>query len=411
MNKNEKPAATCDVAVIGAGPAGSMAAAVLKAAGLSVQVFEATRFPRFVIGESLLPRCMDLLADVDLLDVAAAQNYQRKIGAVFLWEDKRQEFNFTDQFSEGWSYTWQVPRAHFDNILATAVAERGVPIFFEHKVTSVKVGTAPELTVESAGGDVSRVSTRFIVDASGYGRVLPRLLDLHADSTQPMRQACFTHVKGDQRPPGIDGGRIWVISNSVDAWTWIIPFSNGITSVGCVGAPEYFEQFSGSPNEVLRAIIAASSFGRSRLSNAEFLFDAREIKNYAVGVKRLYGEGFCLVGNATEFLDPVFSSGVTLALESGNVGAKLVARQLHGEKVDWEREYSEHMRQGIDVFRTYVEGWYDGTLAKIFRADAPPTKFKQMICSVLAGYVWDKANPFVAQHQRKVQQLAQMLEA
>jgi flavin-dependent dehydrogenase len=161
----------------------------------------------------------------------------------------------------------------------------------------------------------------------------------------------------------------------------------------------------------LRAIIAASSFGRSRLSNAEFLFDAREIKNYAVGVKRLYGEGFCLVGNATEFLDPVFSSGVTLALESGNVGAKLVARQLHGEKVDWEREYSEHMRQGIDVFRTYVEGWYDGTLAKIFRADAPPTKFKQMICSVLAGYVWDKANPFVAQHQRKVQQLAQMLEA
>jgi flavin-dependent dehydrogenase len=114
------------------------------------------------------------------------------------------------------------------------------------------------------------------------------------------------------------------------------------------------------------------------------------------------------VGNATEFLDPVFSSGVTLALESANRAAKTLIRQLRGEAVDWETDYASYMKRGIDVFRTYVTRWYDGTLPRIFFAPDANEPVKRMICSVLAGYVWDDSNPFVAQHRRKVAQLARL---
>jgi flavin-dependent dehydrogenase len=403
------PRPKCDVAVIGAGPAGVLCSAVLHRAGLDVQVFEAQAFPRFVIGESLLPHCMDLLSDVGLLDAAAAQGYQEKFGALFLWEDCRQDFLFAEQFTKGWDYTWQVPRAHFDNVLATTLAARGVPIFFEHKVEAVSVDAEPRLTVTSKTGEATEVHARFIVDASGYGRVLPRLLDLHKPSDFPPRKACFTHVRGDQYTNTPDGRRIWVISNSADAWTWVIPFSNGVTSVGVVGAPEFFANFPGNPNEALRGIIASNKLSKDRLESLEFLFDAREITAYAVGVKRVYGDRFCLVGNATEFLDPVFSSGVTLAMESGHRAGTLIAQELAGTAVDWETDYAQYLASGTDVFRTYVEGWYDGTLAKIFRSPNPPEKFKRMICSVLAGYVWDRSNPFVAEHRRKLRQLAQLV--
>jgi flavin-dependent dehydrogenase len=146
-----------------------------------------------------------------------------------------------------------------------------------------------------------------------------------------------------------------------------------------------------------------------RLRHAEFELAPREISNYACAVKSLHGPGFALVGNATEFLDPVFSSGVTLALESANRASKTLIRQLRGEPVDWEADYAGYMKRGIDVFRTYVSTWYDGSLPRILYSLKSPDTVKKMICSVLAGYVWDETNPFVAQHQRKVAQVARLV--
>src|SRR5690606_4167261 len=123
-----------------------------------------------------------------------------------------------------------------------------------------------------------------------------------------------------------------------------------------------------------------------------------------------YGNGFVLTGNVTEFLDPIFSSGVTLATVSAQTAAKLVVKHLNGEPVDWEKDYKEHLMQGVDVFRTYVNAWYDGTLFKIFFADVKNDTFKRQICSVLAGYVWDMSNPFVRNHERSVNSLAHYLE-
>ncbi|HMJ45759.1 MAG TPA: hypothetical protein VK498_00420, partial [Ferruginibacter sp.] len=120
--------------------------------------------------------------------------------------------------------------------------------------------------------------------------------------------------------------------------------------------------------------------------------------------------GFVLTGNVTEFLDPVFSSGVTLATVSSQLAANLVIRKLKGEEIDWNKEYTEPMMQGINTFRSYVMAWYEGTLDTIFFVDKPNLNIKNMICSVLAGYVWDLSNPYVKHHTTALTKLARLIQ-
>ena len=395
MSEALRPAARYDVAIIGAGPAGTTTAALLEASGLDVAIFERSRFPRFSIGESLLPICNDVLYDAKLFDLVAAQGYQVKTGAVFLRGDERCEFDFAQKFGNGANWTWQVPRAEFDNVLAEGVRARGVPIFFEHGVTEVRVD----------------VEARFIVDASGFGRVLPRLLDLERPSDQPRRMALFTHVRGDRRPEGPNAGRIFVVIHQKDVWIWIIPFSDGRTSVGVVASPEWFESLPEDPTARLRAAIAVDPGARERLAATEFLFEPRSMVGYSAAARQIFGEGYCLVGNATEFLDPVLSSGVSLALSSARCAAGAIVRQLAGETVDWQTDYSDYMERGIDTFRSYVNGWYDGTFHEICFARPGNEQIKSMICGALAGYVWNLENPFVREHKRKLAQVLRLVRA
>ena len=406
----KSPASSYDVTVIGAGPAGTISAALLKAAGLDVAIFERTQFPRFVIGESLLPICNDVLTDAKLFDHVESQGYQVKTGAVFLRGEDICEYDFSQQFTDGATWTWQVPRAEFDNVLATGVQEAGVPIFFEHTINDVEVGESPQLKVAGPDGDTTDVRSRFIVDASGYGRVLPRILDLDRPSEQPRRRALFTHVTGDNRPKGPDSGRIWVIIHREDVWIWIIPFADGRTSVGVVAPPDFYNDLPDEPEDCLRTIIESNANAKGRLSDVDLTFDPISIENYSIGIKQLFGDGYCIVGNATEFLDPVFSSGVALAMQSARTSSDLIIRQLNGGTVDWQVDYADFMTRGIDTFRTFVNAWYDCTLHKIFFAPNVNQEFKSMICSALAGYVWDLENPFVRNHDRKLQQLLKLVE-
>ncbi len=398
---------SCDVLVIGAGPAGSTSAALLQQAGYSAVVVEKQKFPRFVIGESLLPHCMDLLDEAKLLDAVRARNFIVKRGALFLRGDERADFNFAEQFTKGWDHTWQVPRADFDKTLADAVEARGVPIAYEHEVIAADFSGAPKVTIADARGKQQTITSRFVIDASGYGRVLPRLLDLEVPSTLPPRKAVFTHLRGDKRDGGPEQNRIWIVTVAPGGWVWIIPFSDGTTSFGIVGGPEVFANLPTDHVECLRTLIASDK-NFNRLRETEFIFEPRVIGGYSCSVKQLHGPGYCLVGNATEFLDPVFSSGVTLALESANRASNTLIRQLRGEAVDWAVDYASYMARGIDVFRTFVMAWYEGTLPKIIFQPRSSDSIRRMICSVLAGYVWDESNPFVAQHQRKVAQVARL---
>ena len=399
-----------DVLIIGAGPAGSSAAALLQREGFKLLVVEKQQFPRFVIGESMLPSSMSWLKEAGLLDAVEKQMFMRKNGAVFLRGDEICNFDFSSQFTDGFQYTYQVPRAEFDKALADAVAARGVEILYRHGVTAVNFEpTHATATVEKPDGTKFEVKAKFIMDCSGYGRVLPRLLDLESPSTFPNREALFTHVTGDLRPAEREEGKIWVCIHPGGAWIWIIPFSNGKTSVGVVASAEFFKQYPGESDAQLRAILLSDPNSAKRLAKMEFAMPAQRISGYACSVKQLFGDRYALVGNATEFLDPVFSSGVSLAFASANRASKVLTRQLRGETVDWQADYADYVMQGINTFRSYVSAWYDDKLPQIFFTTNRNPDIMRQICSVLAGYVWDKSNPYVAQPERALPLLAKIV--
>ena len=400
-----------DILIIGAGPAGCVAAALVRKAGLNARIVDRAKFPRFVIGESLLPRCMDHFEEAGFLEALKQQGYQVKHGAVFLKGEDRCDFQFKEQFTKGYDWAWQIPRDHFDNVLANEIQKQGVPIDFETTVTNVTFNGSDSITtVAEKDGNERQIEARFVIDSSGYGRVLPRLLDLNIPSDLPKRNTLFTQFKDAKRPDNEDADRIVVVSHTDNVWIWIIPFSNGYTSVGFVGDPSFFKDREGSIEEQFRSMLANEPKTCTRFADAEMRFDPVMINDYSVSVKQLYGDGFALTGNASEFLDPVFSAGVTFATETGSIAAKLACRQLRGETIDWDSEYVKPVQDGIDVFRTYINGWYDGTLHKIFFADNPGQENKNMICSVLAGYVWDLKNPYVTKHKRRVETLARVIE-
>jgi flavin-dependent dehydrogenase len=401
-----------DVLIIGAGPAGAAAASSLQREGVRLLVVEKHRFPRFVIGESLLPYCMDLLQEAGLLDCLMEQQFMQKNGAVFHQAGAHCNFDFSAQFTEGWKYTWQVPRSDFDKALADAVAARGVEIRYGHGVSAVSFDDhCAMVTTDRPEGGQRTVTAKFVLDCSGFGRVLPRLLNLEEPSHLPKREALFAHVTGDRRPEGREEGKIWACTHPDGAWLWIIPFSNGRTSVGAVAEPEFFAKYPADPEARLRAILSTDPSAGPRLAGMEIVFGPELISGYSCAVKQLFGPRYALVGNATEFLDPIFSSGVTLALASANRAAKVLARQLRGEPVNWQADYADYVMQGINTFRTYVSAWYDGTLRDIFFSAGANRDIMRQVCSVLAGYVWDSSNPYVTQPERALPLLVKVVQA
>ncbi len=396
-----------DVLVIGAGPAGTVAASIVNKAGFKVKIVEKQLFPRFVIGESLLPRCMEALTEAGFLEAVKAKGFQEKFGAKFVKNGKICDYFFADQFTKGWSWTWQVPRAEFDKTLADTVEQMGVPVSYETTVTAIDFnGSNSVTTVEDKQGNQSTIEARFIIDGSGYGRVIPRLFKLDRPSNLPPRKALFSHTADVNRSMSDEPNRITIVVHEPGVWIWIIPFSNGITSLGFVGDLDFFKQYTGSNEEQLRALIASQPYISERFKDAEFLFEPRVLESWSTTTDKFYGDGFVLTGNVTEFLDPVFSSGVTLATVSSQLAAHLVIRKLNGEAIDWEKEYTEPMMQGVDTFRSYVTTWYEGTLDIIFFADDQDPLIKSQICSVLAGYVWDTTNPYVKNHSTALHKLA-----
>ena len=400
-----------DVLVIGAGPAGTVAASIVHQAGFKVKIIEKQRFPRFVIGESLLPRCMEALTEAGFMDALKEKGFQEKFGAKFVKNGKICDYFFADQFTPGWNWTWQVPRADFDKTLADTVEKMGVPIFYETAVTGITFnGSDSVTTIKDIEGNISEIEARFIIDGSGYGRVIPRLFNLDKPSNLAPRKALFTHTVDLNRSMDEEPNRITIVVHKPGVWVWVIPFSNGVTSVGFVGDPDFFKLLEDDAEKMLRELIAAEPYLADRLKGVDFLFDPRILESWSTTTEKFYGDGFVLTGNVTEFLDPIFSSGVTLATVSSQKAANLVIRTLKGEDVNWEEDYTKYLLQGINTFRSYVTAWYEGTLDTIFFAEKQNNRVKKMICSVLAGYVWDLNNPFVKNHEVALQKLARTIQ-
>lgn len=401
---------TTDVAIIGAGPSGAAAAAWLARRGLRVRVIERSRFPRFSIGESLLPQCMVHLEACGLLEAAQAGDFQPKNGAAFTWRGQDTAIDFRDKFSPGPGTTWQVERADFDQRLIEGARQAGAEVEFGTRVEAfVADPLRPRLTLVDADSERRSLSTRFVLDASGYGRVLARLTGLARPSTLESRCALFTHIEDRISCPRHDREKILIGMHPEHPgiWYWLIPFRHGRASVGVVGDRATLDGAGVDDAERLWHFIQAEPRLAELLADAEAVRDIGRLEGYSADVERLHGPGFALLGNAGEFLDPVFSSGVTIALDSALRAAPLVERQLGGETVDWDAQFEQPLRRGVATFREFVDAWYDGRLPRvIFNAQQTP-RIRSMISSVLAGYAWDENNPFVTASRRRLDSLAE----
>ncbi|NNG77246.1 NAD(P)/FAD-dependent oxidoreductase [Acinetobacter sp. ANC 4277] len=409
-----------DVLIIGAGPSGSSAAALLRQKGYQVTIIEKQYFPRFSIGESLLPQSMVFLEEAGLLDTVREHvgefAFQFKNGAAFLRGKQRSFYDFTQKFTDGPGTTWQVRRANFDHLLAQQAEKFGAEIRFGHEVVDVDVTPEqPILTVKDEQQNVYQIQAKFLLDASGFGRILPKFLDLESPSNFPVRRAVFTHIEdGILDNPDFDREKILITVHAKDhrAWYWLIPFADGRSSFGVVAEQDFFEQygFDGSADDVealLKRILADDESLSQVLRNATFDTPVRTLVGYSANVKHLADRNYALLGNAGEFLDPVFSSGVTIALKSSSLAIPLVDQVLQGQQVNWMEQYEKPLREGIQVFRAYVESWYSGEFQDVVFSTQQDEKIRRMVSSLLAGYAWDSSNPIHKNAKKRLSTLAE----
>lgn len=393
-----------DVVIVGAGPAGTVSAALLAKRGFNVCVLEKQHFPRFVIGESLLPYAMDILDEAGLLKPvqAAGLGFQYKNGFAFSWGRRYSSFSFLDKFSAGHTTAFNVPRAQFDKLLIDEAVKQGVVARFgESLKTFDNNGDTVLLTVERDNGDVYNMEARFVLDASGFYRALPRLMGWELPPDAVMRQVHFTHIDDRITSDKFDRNKnlVCIHPEHRDIWVWLIPFSNGRSSIGVVGEEHYFRHLSSA--QILKKTVSEVPFLAEVLVDAKWDngFPFNYLPGYTTKSKGLYGRHFALLGASGEFLDPVFSSGVTIAVQSAKLAAECVGRQLRGKPVDWKNEFAVPLMSGVNTFGSYIQGWYDGRFQElIFSHDRNP-EVTRMICAILAGYAWDKENPCVSDSQ------------
>ncbi|MCH1919511.1 tryptophan 7-halogenase [Shewanella sp. A3A] len=396
------------VAIIGAGPSGAVAASLLKQQGIDAVVLEKQQFPRFSIGESLLPCCMSVLAEAGMVEAVNQAGFQFKNGATFNLNDRETAFHFEDKFSDGPGTTFQVPRAQFDKLLADTAAAQGCEIRYGHSVIAVDVQGTPTLQVLDEHGQHYQLQADFLLDASGFGRVLPRLLDLEQPSCLPARRAVFTHVADRISDASFDRNKIMIAVHPQhkDIWFWLIPFSNGTSSLGVVGLPEQLEQ--SDLEQQLLDMVAQQPRLQQLLADAEIIRDCGVINGYSANVSSLAGNNYALLGNAGEFLDPVFSSGVTIALQSAKLASDCIAKHYQGQALNWQQDYCQPLMVGVEAFRTYVEAWYDGRFQEVIFFEQANPEIRRMLCSILAGYAWDTRNPYVKDAKRRLNTLVEL---
>jgi flavin-dependent dehydrogenase len=395
---------TCDVAVIGAGPAGAVASAMLADRGWKVRVFERQHFPRFSIGESLLAQSIALLDEAGLLPVVEAHGFQFKDGAAFAWNGRETDIYFPNKSTPGPGTTFQVRRDMFDDVLIKGAQAKGAIVTFGDSVTAFRSDeNGAVLTVQSEAGEVSEVSCRYALDASGFGRTLPRLLNLEKPSGFDKRRSVFRHVIDNIDDPTFDRNKILISihDENPQVWYWLIPLADGMSSMGVVGPDAFMAAAGETPERRLDNLLPHAARMQQVLANATIARPAGEIVGFAANVKSLVGPSYALLGNAAEFLDPVFSSGVTIAMKSAVLASKLIDRQFRGETVDWHKDFVEELQCGVETFRACVAAWYDGSLQRIiFDRPMGERHVTEQLTAVLAGYAWDRTNPLVREPQR-----------
>jgi FADH2-dependent halogenase len=376
-----------DVAVIGGGPAGSAAAIGLAQRGRRVVVFERERFPRFHIGESLLSTANDAFRELGLAERMERQGFPVKWGAALSTHDgaatRSVDFAVSGEVSR--PQTYHVDRERFDSLLLERAREAGAEVREASRVDSCEFD-GEGVTVRYAGARAARVAA--VVDASGRWGLLARELDLRREEPRLANVAIYAHYSGVPRLPGERAGDIRIVARNDAGWFWLIPIQERLMSVGAV-LPKalYLELEKGSPEQMLGRLIADTPAVAELMRDAVREWPVRVERDYSYGARAYAGDRWLLAGDAGSFLDPVFSSGVSIALESGIEAARELDRALADGRFEARRfrRFERLQQRRFERFRQFVLAFYTPWFRDLFFSPTAPPHLFRAVVTVLAG--------------------------
>ncbi len=356
-----------DVVVIGGGPAGCTAASLIAREGRSVLLLDRERFPRFRIGESLMPATYWTLDRLGVLGKMRASPYPHKHSVQFFSKSGRSglPFYFREIDDHESSQTWQVDRAHFDQMLLEHARESGVAIRQNTNVKDVRFegSRATGVVVDQGNGERRTIGAKVVVDASGQTAIIARKLGLKNPDPKLKHASFFTRYRGAKRDPGIDEGATLILqTNRPRTWFWYIPLPDDQVSVGVVGPIEQLLRGrSGNPQQVYDEEAAGCAALQERIRDAEQVMDVMVMRDFSYVSHRIAGDGWVMAGDAFGFLDPIYSTGVFLALKSAELAADSVNEAFrHGDfsAARLGRHGAEYLA-GMEAMRKLVYAYYD----------------------------------------------------
>ena len=383
-------AEACDVLVIGGGPAGSTAAALLAEAGRDVLLLDKDRHPRFHIGESLLPRNLAIFDRLGVRDRIHALGVF-KPGAEFVADATGEQvaFSFAAGLDRRYTHCYQVPRAPFDAALLDNAREKGARVHQETRVTEVAFAADGSAVAQARGPDGAErpIAARFVLDATGRDTLLANQFGLKVPDKRLNTAAVYAHFHGVEARTGEHAGCI-TVHLVEDGWFWMIPLPDQIMSVGFVSNPAAFRDRVGTLSDLLFARIAASPTVAARMAAASLASEVTATGNYSYRSRALWGEGWMTLGDAFGFLDPVFSSGVLLAMASAEMGAAVADTWLTNP-VAWRalaRRTERRIRHSLDELSWLIQRINDPVMRAMFLRPLNTFRMRDGLISVLAGH-------------------------